>query len=83
VEGRDVGNADLQRSSSTIRRVLMPPSWHAADPGVVPLDIRTTPRFAPTMRIGELAREVGVSTDTVRFYERAGWLPRASRRDNA
>ena len=35
------------------------------------------------MRIGELAREVGVSTDTVRFYERSGWLPRASRRDNA
>ena len=35
------------------------------------------------MRIGELAREVGVSTDTVRFYERSGWLPRANRRDNA
>jgi DNA-binding transcriptional MerR regulator len=35
------------------------------------------------MRIGELAREVGVSTDTVRFYERSGWLPRATRRDNA
>ena len=35
------------------------------------------------MRIGELAREVGVSTDTVRFYERSGWLPRADRRDNA
>jgi DNA-binding transcriptional MerR regulator len=35
------------------------------------------------MRIGELARHVGVSTDTVRFYERSGWLPRASRRDNA
>lgn len=35
------------------------------------------------MRIGELARRVGVSTDTVRFYERSGWLPRASRRDNA
>lgn len=34
------------------------------------------------MRIGELARRVGVSTDTVRFYERSGWLPRASRRDN-
>ncbi len=34
------------------------------------------------MRIGELAREVGVSTDTVRFYERSGWLPRATRRDN-
>ena len=35
------------------------------------------------MRIGELAREIGVSTDTVRFYERSGWLPRAARRDNA
>jgi DNA-binding transcriptional MerR regulator len=35
------------------------------------------------MRIGELARLVGVSTDTVRFYERAGWLPRASRSENA
>ena len=34
------------------------------------------------MRIGELARRVGVSTDTVRFYERSGWLPRATRRDN-
>lgn len=34
------------------------------------------------MRIGELARQVGVSTDTVRFDERTGWLPRASRRDN-
>jgi DNA-binding transcriptional MerR regulator len=35
------------------------------------------------VRIGELAERVGVSTDTVRFYERSGWLPRASRRDNA
>jgi DNA-binding transcriptional MerR regulator len=35
------------------------------------------------MRIGELAQRVGVSTDTVRVYERSGWLPRASRRDNA
>jgi DNA-binding transcriptional MerR regulator len=35
------------------------------------------------MRIGELAEAVGVSTDTVRFYERSGWLPRASRRENA
>ena len=35
------------------------------------------------MRIGELAAAVGVSTDTVRFYERSGWLPRANRRDNA
>jgi DNA-binding transcriptional MerR regulator len=34
------------------------------------------------MRIGELARSVGVSTDTVRFYERSGLLPRAARRDN-
>lgn len=34
------------------------------------------------MRIGELARRVGVSTDTVRFYERSGWLPRPARREN-
>lgn len=34
------------------------------------------------MRIGEVARQVGVSTDTVRFYERSGWLPPAARRDN-
>ena len=35
------------------------------------------------VRIGELAEQVGVSTDTVRFYERSGWLPRATRADNS
>ena len=35
------------------------------------------------MRIGELAERVGVSTDTLRFYERSGWLPRPERRDNS
>jgi DNA-binding transcriptional MerR regulator len=35
------------------------------------------------VRIGELAEAVGISTDPVRFYERSGWLPRASRRDNS
>ena len=30
------------------------------------------------MRIGELARELGVSAHAVRFYEKAGWLPRPS-----
>ena len=34
------------------------------------------------MRIGEVAQRVGISTDSVRFYERSGWLPRAARRDN-
>ena len=34
------------------------------------------------VRIGQLATRVGVSTDTVRFYERSGWLPRPARRDN-
>jgi DNA-binding transcriptional MerR regulator len=34
------------------------------------------------VRIGELAQRIGVSTDTVRFYERAGWLPRPERRAN-
>ena len=32
------------------------------------------------MKIGEVAREAGVSVDTVRFYERRGVLPAASRR---
>ena len=35
-----------------------------------------------SMRIGELARRVGVSTDTVRFYERQGLLPRPARAVN-
>ena len=34
------------------------------------------------MRIGELAQRLGVSGDTVRFYERAGWLPSAPRTGN-
>ena len=34
------------------------------------------------MRIGELARELGVSADTLRFYERSGLLPRPHRADN-
>lgn len=34
------------------------------------------------MRIGELAERLDVSTDTVRFYERAGWLPSAARQRN-
>jgi DNA-binding transcriptional MerR regulator len=34
------------------------------------------------MRIGELAARVGVPADTVRFYEREGWLPRPPRQDN-
>ena len=34
------------------------------------------------MRIGELAGQLRVSADTIRFYERAGWLPSAARREN-
>jgi DNA-binding transcriptional MerR regulator len=34
------------------------------------------------MRIGELARELGVSADTVRFYERSGFLSRPPREEN-
>jgi DNA-binding transcriptional MerR regulator len=34
------------------------------------------------MRIGELARELGVSADTLRFYERDGLLPRPPRGEN-
>jgi MerR family transcriptional regulator, Zn(II)-responsive regulator of zntA len=35
------------------------------------------------MRIGELAERVGISADTLRFYERSGWLPRSERRNNS
>ena len=34
------------------------------------------------MRIGELARAANCSTETVRYYEKAGLLPPASRNDN-
>jgi len=34
------------------------------------------------MRIGQLADRIGVSTDTLRFYEKAGWLPRPRRGEN-
>jgi DNA-binding transcriptional MerR regulator len=34
------------------------------------------------VRIGELAAAVGVTTDTLRFYERSGMLPRSRRTDN-
>jgi DNA-binding transcriptional MerR regulator len=46
------------------------------------LTLETDQGSNPRMRIGELAQRVGVSTDTIRFYERAGWLPRPSRREN-
>ena len=34
------------------------------------------------VRIGELARDLGVSADTLRFYERDGLLPRPPRGEN-
>jgi DNA-binding transcriptional MerR regulator len=34
------------------------------------------------MRIGEVARELGVSADTVRYYERSGFLSRPPREEN-
>ena len=34
------------------------------------------------MRIGELAHDLGVSADTLRFYEREGWLPAPDRAEN-
>ena len=34
------------------------------------------------MRIGELAKDLGVSADTLRFYERAGFLPQPERGEN-
>uniref|UniRef100_UPI002597250E MerR family transcriptional regulator n=1 Tax=uncultured Marinobacter sp. TaxID=187379 RepID=UPI002597250E len=34
------------------------------------------------MRIGQLARSVGVDTQTIRFYEQQGLLPSVERREN-
>lgn len=34
------------------------------------------------MKIGELAAQTGVSTDTIRYYEKIGLLPEASRDNN-
>jgi DNA-binding transcriptional MerR regulator len=34
------------------------------------------------MRIGEVAAQLGVSADTIRFYEKQGWLPGPRRGDN-
>lgn len=34
------------------------------------------------MRIGELARQLGVTPHAVRFYEKAGWLPQPGRAEN-
>jgi DNA-binding transcriptional MerR regulator len=34
------------------------------------------------MRIGQLAQSSGVSSDTIRYYEKIGLLPRARRSDN-
>jgi DNA-binding transcriptional MerR regulator len=41
--------------------------------------VNSTPSAKQTLRTGELAEVVGVSADTVRFYERRGLLPAAAR----
>src|SRR5712691_10073463 len=47
------------------------------DPG--PRSIFAMGRMIEGLRIGELSERCGVSTDTVRFYERQGLLPRPRR----
>ena len=48
-----------------------------------PLTLESAPRldskFEKRMRIGQLALAAGVSTDTIRYYEKIGLLPRAER----
>jgi DNA-binding transcriptional MerR regulator len=46
------------------------------------LDTGADGEDAARVRIGELARELGVSADTLRFYERTGLLPSAPRTTN-
>jgi DNA-binding transcriptional MerR regulator len=39
----------------------------------------TTASLADGLRVGELARTVGLSADTIRYYEKAGLLPAPAR----
>ncbi len=59
-----------------------PARWPPARWPPAALDIRVSSTLSCAMRIGELADRVGVPADTVRFYERAGWLPRPARQGN-
>jgi DNA-binding transcriptional MerR regulator len=43
------------------------------------LAVREVHSGRPTLRVGELAHEVGVAPDTIRYYERVGLLPPPSR----
>ena len=46
------------------------------------VDLPGNRRESRRVQIGELARELGVSADTLRFYERNGLLPRPERGEN-
>jgi len=50
-------------------------------PFTLPAMVDDTPAEGP-LRAGELARRTGVTKDTLRFYERAGLLPRPERLPN-
>ncbi len=50
-------------------------------PFTLPGMVEDTPAERP-LRAGELARRTGVTKDTLRFYERAGLLPRPERLPN-
>lgn len=51
-------------------------SWDAAEGGVLDLGGRSKVyRDVMVLRVSDLAAEVGVTTDAIRFYEREGLLP--------
>lgn len=64
----------------------MPTSARPASPSSVRPPLTLDPgghvAHGVAVRIGELARELGVSADTLRFYERSGLLPRPPRAEN-
>jgi len=59
-----------------------PPASATCVPRPHGLDRGAHRRESRRVRIGEIARELGVSADTLRFYERDGLLPRPPRGEN-
>ena len=48
---------------------------------IIKADFKSSGSFLSTMKIGEIARRAGIRASAIRFYEKAGVLPPASRQN--
>jgi DNA-binding transcriptional MerR regulator len=65
------GHAALERRSRRARKLLTLESTpRSSVPGM-----SSTAAIEPDLRVGQLAEAVGATSDTIRYYERAGLLP--------